>query len=512
MDEVICNSSNQDRAREKRALEPVDQKGPAMNGEARSNIEARLKRIGGPASWTWGVGSMALSMCAVLGSASCDKSDVTAVSGEGHEIIGGFAANDPVLDAIGSLVIHFDSGPFPPSGGEELCGATLIGSETVLTAKHCAQIVPLLISFGARLTFAVGPSSGVPKREVNIASLELAPGDVGGFVGVGHDVSVMHLESPITDLTPVDMAVPSDDQIGQPFAAIGYGVQDNSGANGTRRLGKQTLRSLRGRVFETLFGNFDNFLAWFEDGTVPPDSADGGAGSDGTGGTGTGGTGTGGDGTGGDGTGGASGTGGRPGRPGVDGGIIFPVPVTVEEIARQIYDTTVLDEGYEVVTGGAPGDAQPCFGDSGSSLIRRQDGKFVSFGVVSGGVGSRESICDLGTVYATFGAGVLEFLQAAKQWTDPCGDLDSRGTCDGNVATRCTNLVEGRRRIVTFDCGSLEMTCNTTGGQVSCDGNVFAPPPPPMGPPRGDPRAQVDQVFMHPATLAARHASSLGQP
>ena len=160
------------------------------------------------------------------------------------------------------------------------------------------------------------------------------------------------------------------------------------------------------------------------------------------------------------------------------------------------------------MTGGAPGDAQPCFGDSGSSLIRRQNGQFVSFGVVSGGIGSRESICDFGTVYATFGVGVLEFLKTARQWVDPCGDVDSHGTCDGNTALRCTSLVEGRRRPVSFDCGSLEMTCNTSGGQVSCDGNVFAPPPPVPPPPGApDPRKEADKVFMTAEALAARYAA-----
>jgi hypothetical protein len=450
-----------------------------------------------------------IAMCAGLGAAACGRPSTEPVGNGGQEIIGGFVANDPALDAIGSLAVHFDFGSPLPGGApaQELCGATLIGPETVLTAKHCAQIVPLLVSLGARLTYGVGPKSVNPKREVNIASLELAPGDLGGFVGVGHDVSVMHLETPITDISPVDLGVLTDDQIGQPFAAIGYGIQDNTGANGTRRLGKQTLRSREGRVFEAMFGTFDNFFDWFKDGTAPLASLaktdGGGAGVGGGGGDGAASGAS-------EGTGGAGGTDGVGGaggqvRPGVDGGPIFPPPPSLEDFARQIYDTTLLDAGYEVVTGGAPGDAQPCFGDSGSSLILRKQGKFISFGVVSGGIGSRDSLCDLGTVYATFGAGVLEFLDTAKQWTDPCGDIDTNGTCDGNTATRCTNLVEGRRRLVSFDCGSLEMTCNMLGGQVSCDGNSFGPQGPPSPPPpKGNPRAEVDKVFMSPDTLVGR--------
>ncbi|MEP6653852.1 MAG: trypsin-like serine protease [Myxococcales bacterium] len=458
----------------------------------------------GKSGWTAALMGVLVATAEMLGAGACDSRHDPTPSKSDQNIIAGFAANSPVLDAMGSLVIHFDTPPpgftLPPS--QELCGATLVAPETVLTAKHCALIVPFITSIGGRLTFAVGPDSARPKWEVNIVATELAPGDVGGFVGVGHDVAVMHLESPITGIVPVAIAELSDEQIGQPFAAIGYGVQDNTGAFGTRRLGTQTLRSRQGRVFETMFDNFENFFEWFQTGAVPGDSDNAGLAGD---------------------AGVSDGDGGMvpPPPPSRDGAPPPPVrdgapppppppPPTLEEIARQIYETTLLDEGYEVVTGGAPGDAQPCFGDSGSSLIRRHDGQFVSFGVVSGGLGSRDSICDMGTVYATFGPGVREFVDRANQWVDPCGNLDSRGTCDGNSAVRCTNLLEGRRRLVSFDCGALDMTCNTSGGQVSCDDSPFAPPSPPSrpagAPGTADLRQQADKVFMNAAALAARHS------
>ncbi|HVR62602.1 MAG TPA: trypsin-like serine protease, partial [Polyangia bacterium] len=193
----------------------------------------------------------ALGLSLAMGAAACGSApaEQTVVDNRGSKIIGGFAANDPVLDAIGSLVVHFGPLGSPFGAPQELCGATLIGPETVLTAKHCGLIVPQIVSLGWTLTFAVGPNSLYPKREINIVAVDLAPGDLGGFVGVGHDVAVMHLETPITDIDPVDLTVLSDDQIGAAFAAIGYGIQDNSAAFGTRRLGKQTLRSRQGKVF-----------------------------------------------------------------------------------------------------------------------------------------------------------------------------------------------------------------------------------------------------------------------
>jgi hypothetical protein len=118
--------------------------------------------------------------------------------------------------------------------------------------------------------------------------------------------------------------------------------------------------------------------------------------------------------------------------------------------------------------------------------------------VVSGGLGTNDLICDLGTVYATFGPEVSQFLDQAKQWVDPCGDVETKGVCAGNVAKRCTNLAEGRRRIVEFDCGLVGMECNTTTGQVSCDGNRFEPPPPSRPTPSTPPpqiENMVNRVF-----------------
>src|SRR6187402_617064 len=63
-------------------------------------------------------------------------------------------------------------------------------------------------------------------------------------------------------------------------------------------------------------------------------------------------------------------------------------PNTEDEFLRYIYDTTVLNEGYEAVFGGTEGDAQACYGDSGSPIVKSNAGQLFAYGVVSGGVGS----------------------------------------------------------------------------------------------------------------------------
>src|SRR5690242_16866131 len=168
-------------------------------------------------------GRFLMASCLALAvGAGCDQGrrlDPPVIS-IGNEIIGGFAANDPALDAIGSLVVEL------PGASFELCGATLIAPESVLSAKHCASVIPLIVQIGGRLVFAVGPDSAHPRQTVDVVAVDLAPGDTGGFVGFGHDVSVMHLDHPITDLAPVQIGQLDDGQVGEPFAAIGYGVVD----------------------------------------------------------------------------------------------------------------------------------------------------------------------------------------------------------------------------------------------------------------------------------------------
>src|SRR4051794_1482868 len=86
-------------------------------------------------------GSAVAAMIMATMALACERSPIApdpSVGAIDKDIIGGFAANDPALDAIGSLVIHIPGGPFRPPFSQELCGATLVGPESVLTAKHCA--------------------------------------------------------------------------------------------------------------------------------------------------------------------------------------------------------------------------------------------------------------------------------------------------------------------------------------------------------------------------------------
>ena len=123
---------------------------------------------------------------------------------------------------------------------------------------------------------------------------------------------------------------------------------------------------------------------------------------------------------------------------------------------RYLYESIVLNEGYEAMFGRTPGDAQACYGDSGSPIIRADaKGNLVAYGVVSAGIGSNQLVCDYGGIDAVIGPEVKTFLSAAQKWVDPCKGVSVEGTCSGKTAQRCTSPLEGPRRLVKFNCGSL---------------------------------------------------------
>lgn len=425
----------------------------------------------------WGRGRavvLTLGSSFLLGACAMSTEETEAPLANNEDpLIAGVPANGAKLNAIGSIGYVYTDSWTQQSVYVPYCSGSLIGKQTVLTAKHCLDYFASDYYYGYKTVFAVGPDASAPVKLIPVVDVQGAPGNNGGFVGYGHDVGVMYLGEKVTDLTPLQLGTLKSRDIGKKVIEIGYGVRDNSGVYGTRRAGNATLRALHGRIFEIIFGSFERFKSWAETGS-PGSEALFVTGpvaphaflpiarallrkgtSPGTGGSSAGGAGGGG-------TGGKAGAGGQPpvvggadGEGGGDGGGYDP-----DAYLRYIYENTLLDEGYEAVFGGAPGDAQACYGDSGSPVILTEpSGAITAYGVVSGGLGSNQLICDYGGVDALFGPDVLGFLKTAKSWVDPCKGASVEGQCKGTTAVRCTSPLEGPRRLVKFDCGSLLQVC-----------------------------------------------------
>ena len=71
-----------------------------------------------------------------------------------------------------------------------------------------------------------------------------------------------YLDQPLTGYDPIQFDQVSESQIGDRFATVGYGVNNNSRSSGERRAGSLALRTLGGNVYGIIFGGFEGFRDW----------------------------------------------------------------------------------------------------------------------------------------------------------------------------------------------------------------------------------------------------------
>lgn len=295
------------------------------------------------------------------------------------------------------------------------CTGTLVGPTAVMTAEHCLQ--DLQYYYSTEVAFAVGPNARNPVATYPIVDWDwesAVPADYNNLLGdLGSDVGVAHLGTPVTGITPLAIGSLTETDVGKRFTALGYGVQNNYETNGTRKAGTVTYRGNGGNYADYAFGGLEGFLKV------------------------------------------------APTMPAFAG---YPEYYLIE-----LYDQLNLIPDYQGFFGGKCGDAQPCYGDSGGPIIATRNGVRTVFGNITNGFGSSRLICDYGAVAAIFGPLTLAYLDETLQWVDPCEGVTVKGYCSGDLAIRCTDRLEGERRLSETDCGLLAQTCGLDEtGTVAC--------------------------------------------
>jgi hypothetical protein len=344
------------------------------------------------------------------------------------------------------------------------CTGTLISKNSVLTSRSCAQMFEQTSYGYYTLQFAIGADPTQSSRRINVVDVEYAPALEGGTYP---DIGVLHLAESVTNVATFPVSVMSDDMIGKPFAAVGFGNSDLTYRSGTRRAGSLTLHATSGLLYPLIFDSFDAFYDYVTSSGQWPiaydsfSSGSGGASSGSAGSSARAGSGGGFDVAGAGGGFQSAGSGGwsSPGTAGGGGNDWY------REYLQSVYDNTQLAPS-EAYLGGALSDAQPCGADQGGPLVRKAQGQVRVFGVHSR---NPFSGCEKGAVYARVTAEIKAFIDAAAQWTDPCNGLSTLGKCMGTNATRCSTVTEGKRRVVSFDCNLLNQVCVAPGtSEVTC--------------------------------------------
>lgn len=375
-------------------------------------------------------GGTAVKDCRVMVGASVVAAGITACgsvpSGAFEvgqfQIVGGLVARSEELDHTGAIV-RID----PETGTRNVvCTATLIGTETALTAKHCADNVAFARALGDEVAMAVGFDIETADIIPIVATQVLAAPGTPGVLGVGYDIAVIHLDEPVA-VRPA-LARPFDPSwVRRSMVTLGYGMPSAwSAPDGLRRIGRETVVATSGRVYEILYGDFESYLE--VELTGASTAADY--------------------------------------RIQVDAD---PTLADVDALL-DVYEHTRLIPDHEIVTRTLDGNTRSCRGDSGGPLLRvSAQGEWEVYGVLSGGPSSLRAECDFGQVWSTLGPATFPFVEASRDWSDPCGTVDTAGACAGSVAERCSANGAGTvRELISDDCSARGLACRVTQGIAQC--------------------------------------------
>ncbi|HKO94769.1 MAG TPA: trypsin-like serine protease, partial [Polyangiaceae bacterium] len=301
---------------------------------------------------------MALSACTQATDAETSGSGAP-LGASAQAIIDGAPADEAKYGAVGAVVwFHPDFGVV-----QVFCSGTLVGPTAIVTARHCTPDIDLAPLIGVQAAFAFGPDGYNPTQLIPITGYVAAPAAPGKEKGLlldgGRDVAVAHLQSPAVGVTPAKLGEFKDNQLGKQFQIAGYGVHASDFSSGQKFSGLATARAYNGRWYELLFsGDYEAYRQWYFS-----DS---------------------------------------------------PSAARTEAEAKDWWKIYKLENKYELLAGGLPGESVSCYGDSGGPLLLGSNAaNLTTYGVSFAGEGTISTVCGLGGGYLVFNRKMLDFVQGA---------------------------------------------------------------------------------------------------
>jgi hypothetical protein len=307
--------------------------------------------------WAWFgavvLGAVAASACSQGPEASDEN-----VSTSTQPILNGAPANEAKLGAVVALVYTIPDTDFVL---DAFCSGTLVGPRAVVTARHCTPMIDQAAAEGLTAAVAFGPDAFAPIQVVPITNYVAAPHAPGNEKGLlldgGRDVAVAHLASVPAGVTPAKLGEFSESMIGTKFQIAGFGMYNFDAFYGQKYAGVATARATNGDWYPLLFNrNFQAFHEWYF----------------------------------------------------TDSALAAPS----EQEAREWWKRYRLENKYELLAGGLPGEAVACYGDSGGPLLLGSNANnLTTYGVSFAVEATYSTVCGLGGGYLVFNRKMLDFVR-----------------------------------------------------------------------------------------------------
>jgi secreted trypsin-like serine protease len=318
------------------------------------------------------------------------------------------ALDDGQQLAVGALLQSF-GGAFA-----NICTATLVAPDVVLTAAHCVWGRRGTTVDPSRLRFGIGPDMAAPRRTFELASIHVPAEYATQQTDARYDIAVLRLKLRATDLEPALEPIPVNREPidmslrGTRAQVVGYGMTSPTDSGNTRRYWTTEEIVQVSEIDITVYGHGQSGVCFGD-------------------------------------------SGGPLLRAGADGVVRVFGTLSAGDDSCMGYDNFTRVDVHGDWLDGVTRAADPdCAGGRREGVCVGNVATYCEFGSATRvDCAATQQRCEIG---ADGRAGCVE---------DPCAGITFAGVCIGDYAYWCEGAVVHR-----FDCGRCGWTCGDTGSSL----------------------------------------------